>query len=70
MSPLLAFTITEFVIIVLLLLGVRRTIIRYSNRADTDAQAISQMRLIIDFYQGRTPQPPTTIQPDLFENLK
>ena len=70
MSPLLALAISfNFVIIGLLLLGVRRTIIRYQNRADTDAQAIQQMRLIIDFYQGRTTQPPTTIQPDLFENL-
>ena len=69
MNLLLAFAIAEFVIIVLLLLGSALELSRYSNRASTDAQAIKQMRLIIDYYQGRTTQPPTTIQPDLFENL-
>ena len=70
MSPLLALAISfNLIIIALLLLGVRRTIIRYQNRADTDRQAIKQMSMIIDFYQGRTQQVPLEIQPDLFENI-
>ena len=65
MTPFLAYAITQLI----LLLVLRRTLISYRNRASTDAQAIQQMTMIIDFYQGRTTQPPTTIQPDLFENL-